>query len=280
MDQGTCRVSLEHGSELKVLFDTGEGYWRGRIPTGSELVLDPQGNTGDYDMTIGPQWHLLAPKARRFLLLPIAIGMLAMPIFARRLRPHVKKLGSRRFFFIAATGVISGLLLYPITHEGGHVVFGMLYGAQPSWDGMVWTCLGGQEPQAAFSSLPQSAAPFMSAGGVIAPTLVALLLLVIWRFSYKNASWYVSAALISIAILFLFSTIGCLFELYRDTHMDALSVHFGLTGPLRIAFSLSPLFVATAASVWLGIKWRKSTLGSSQSATPGMKRARAEKVSG
>ncbi len=46
MDQGTCRVSLKHGSELTVLFGTGEGYWRGRIPTGSELVLDAQGNAG------------------------------------------------------------------------------------------------------------------------------------------------------------------------------------------------------------------------------------------
>jgi len=41
--------------------------------------------------------------------------------------------------------------------------------------------------------------------------------------------------------LFLFSTPGCLFELYRNTHMDALSVHVGLVGPLRVAFSSSPL---------------------------------------
>jgi hypothetical protein len=43
--------------------------------------------------------------------------------------------------------------------------------------------------------------------------------------------------------------------------MDALSVHFGLAGPIRIAVSLSPLFVAIAAYVWLGMKFRKSELG-------------------
>ena len=63
MDQGTCRVSLKHGTELTVLFGTGEGYWRGRIPTGSELVLDPQGNAGNYELTVGPKWHLLSPVA-------------------------------------------------------------------------------------------------------------------------------------------------------------------------------------------------------------------------
>ena len=152
------------------------------------------------------------------------------------------------------------------------MVFGMLMGGEPSWDGVVWTCLSGQEPHSAFSYLSESAAPFMSAGGPIVPTLVALLLLVIWRFSYKNASWYVSATLVSIAVLFLFSSLGCLFELYRNTHMDALSVHFGLTGPLRIAFSLSPLLVATAAYVWLGMKFRESKLGKEQSEKPSIKK--------
>jgi hypothetical protein len=271
MDQGTCRVILKHGTELTGLFRTGEGYWRGQIPTGSELVLDPQGNAGDYDITLGPKWHLLAPRARRFFFLPMAIGMTVMSIFGRRLRPQVSRLGAKRIFFIAATCVISGLVLYPAVHEGGHVVFGMLFGARPRWDGVVWTCLGGQEPYAAFSYLPEGAVPFMSAGGPIVPTLVALLLLVIWRFSNKNASWYVSATLVSIAILFLFSALGCLFELYRNTHMDALSVHFGLTGPLRIAFSLSPLFVAVAACVWLGMKIRESMLGQDQPETRSMK---------
>ncbi len=258
MDQGQCRVSLQRGTDLTVLFGTGEGYWRGRIPTGSELVLDPQGDVGDYDITIDPKWQLLAAGTRRFLFLPMAIAMAVVSLAARRLRPHATKLGAKRILFIAATAVISGLMLYPIVHEGGHMVFGMLFGAKPSWDGVVWTCLGGEEPHTAFSYLPESAAPFMSAGGPILPTLVALLLLVIWRFRCKSASWSESATLVSIAVLFLFSTLGCLFELYRNTHMDALSVHFGLTGPLRIAFSLSPLLVATAAYVWLGMKWKPS----------------------
>ena len=272
MDQGICRVSLKHGAELTGLFGMGEGNSRNRIPTGSELVLDPQGNAGDYDITIGPEWHPLAPKARRFVFLPMAIAMMVARIFARRFRSQANRLGVKRGFFLVAVGVISGLVLYPVFHEGGHMMFGMLFGGMPNWDGVVWTCLSGAEPHASFSYLPESAVPFMTAGGPIVPTLIALLLLLIWRFIYKNASWYVSAALVSTPVLFLFSTLGCLFELYRNTHMDALSVHFGLTGPLRIAFSLSPLLVAIAAYVWLGMKFRESKLGKQQSGQSSMQK--------
>ena len=268
MDQGICRSSLKHGTELTELFGRGEGNWRGRIATGSELILDPHENTGDYDITIGPEWHPLAPKVRRFLLLPMAIGMIVASMFARRLRPQAKKLGAKRVSFLAAIGVISGFVLYPVVHEGGHMIFGILFGGEANWDGVVWTCLSGVEPHASFSHLPPSAAPFMTAGGPIAPTLVALLLLLIWRFIYKNISWYVSAALVSIAVLFLFSTLGCLFELYQNTHMDALSVHFGLTGPLRIAFSLILLLVATVTYVWLGMKFRESRREKQESKNP------------
>ena len=69
------------------------------------------------------------------------------------------------------------------------------------------------------------------------------------------------ALLVAVFIVtFLFTTVGCLFELYRNTHMDALSVHFGLRGPFRIAFSLSPLIVATAVYAWLGMNLWKCRL--------------------
>jgi hypothetical protein len=271
MEQGICQVSLRHGAELNGILGIGEGNSRNRIPTGSELVLDPQGNVGDYDITIGPEWHPLAPKARRFVFLPMAIAMMVAVVFTGKFRSLASRLGVKRGFFLAAMAVVSGFVFYPVFHEAGHMIFGMLCGAVPNWDGVVWTCLGGEEPHASFSDLPERAVPFMTAGGPIVPTLVALLLLLIWRFVYRRASWYVSAALVSIAILFLFSTLGCLFELYRNTHMDALSVHFGLTGPLRIAFSLSPLLVAVTVYVWLGMKFRESESRKQQSEDASMK---------
>lgn len=243
-----------------------------RIPTDSALLLDPQGNAGDYDITIGPEWHPLAPKARRFVFLPMAIGMIAASFFAGRLRSQAKRLGAKRVSFLVAIGVLSGLVLYPVCHEGGHMIFGMLFGAMPNWDGVVWTVLSGVEPHASFSYLPESAVPLMTAGGPIVPTLVALLLLLTWRSIYKKASWYVSSVLVSIAVIFLFSTLGCLFELYRNTHMDALSVHFGLTGLLRITFSLSPLLVAIAAYVWLGMKFLEFKLGKEEIEKAGLKK--------
>ncbi len=57
-----------------------------------------------------------------------------------------------------------------------------------------------------------------------------------------------SAALVSLPVLFLLSALGCLFELYSNTHMDALSVGLGLRGPLRIIVSLSLFLLGSAAA--------------------------------
>ena len=51
--------------------------------------------------------------------------------------------------------------------------------------------------------------------------------------------------------------------------MDALSVHLGLQEPLRVAFSLSPLLVAIAAYVWLGMKFRKQRRGNNSTCAEG-----------
>lgn len=261
MDRGVCRVSLKCGDDLSPWFTMGEGRLRDRMPAGSLVVLDPQGNPGAYDVIIGPRGHLLGPRYRRLIFLPVAIAMVAAPFFAGRFRSHAKRLGNKRLLFLVAVAVLSALLLYPALHEGGHMIFGVLAGATPDWGGVVWTCLGGEEPHASFSQVPEGAIPLMSAGGPVVPTVVALLLLLIWRIIYKKASWYLSAALVAIAVLFLFSTFGCVFELYQNTHMDALSVHLGLTGLLRIAVSLGPLLVAIAAYAWLIVTFRNLRSG-------------------
>jgi hypothetical protein len=260
MDQGVCLVKLKRGKNLVPWFSMGDVNVRDHIARGSELVLDPQGNVGTYEITIGPEWHLFAPRGRRFVLLPVAIGMMVALAFGGRLRSQAKKLGTRRVLFLAAIPAISGLVLYPAVHEGGHMIAGILFGAKANWGGVVWTCFAGEEPHASFSHLPESAVPFMAAGGTIVPMLIALLLLLIWRCAAWKISWYLSAALVSIPVLFLFSTVGCLFELYRNTHMDALSVHYGLTGFPRVLLSLSPLLMAIAAFAWLGMVFWKSKL--------------------
>ena len=260
LDQGVCLVQLKRGKNLVPRFSIGDGTVRDRKPSGSELVLDPQGNVGAYEIIIGPEWHLFAPKGRRFVVLPMAIGMMAALAFRGRLRSLARKLGTRRVLFLAAIPAISGFVLYPAVHEGGHMVAGILFGAKANWGGVVWTGLAGEEPHASFSHLPESAVPFMAAGGTMAPMLIALLLLLIWRCAAWKRSWYLSAALVFISVLFLFSSVGCLFDLFRNSHMDALSLHYGLTGFPRVLLSLSPLLMAIAAFAWLGMVFWKSRL--------------------
>ncbi|MBU6399569.1 MAG: hypothetical protein KGS61_04575 [Verrucomicrobia bacterium] len=67
MDRGICRGSVQQGSKRTGLFNACEGTCRTRIPTGSELILDPQGQTGDYEVTFGPD--LFSPMARCGVLL-------------------------------------------------------------------------------------------------------------------------------------------------------------------------------------------------------------------
>lgn len=92
----------------------------------------------------------------------------------------------------------------------------------------------------------------MSAGGTLLPLLVSLALLLAHRVVSRRAAWSVSTALLTVSILFLVSAVGCLFEVYRETHMDLLSVHLGLTGPVRVFFSVSPFLVAAAMGLWVG----------------------------
>ncbi len=258
MDTGVCRASLQRGSEQTGLFSTGEGNCHTRVLASQVLLLDPQGHSGQYDVFIGPQWHPLTPRARRLVLLPLAISMFLVAALAGRLTPVLARVRPARFLFLVGIAVLSGLVLYPMAHEGGHMLFGILFGAVPDWRGVVWTMLTGEEPHGSFRYLPEGASPMMSAGGHLLPTALALLLLVVWRLTCRKAPWSISALLVALPVLFLLSSFGCLFELYQNTHMDALAVHFGLTGAARVLVSLGPLLLALAAYGWLAMRWWKS----------------------
>ncbi|HEY5910986.1 MAG TPA: hypothetical protein VJA21_10330 [Verrucomicrobiae bacterium] len=220
-------------------------------------MLDPHGNPGAYEITLGPEWHPLGPKTRHFFLLPMAITLAVALASRGKLRLPLVKLGAPRACFLVGVAVISGLLLYPVIHEFGHILFGVVGGGEPDWAAVVWTPLGGEEPHAAFSYLPQGAGPLMSAGGTLLPTLAALVLLAAWALLNKRVSWPLSAVLVALPVLWLISTLGCLFELYQNSHMDALAVHLGLAGPLRLIFSVSPLLVAVASYTWLWMQYRR-----------------------
>lgn len=257
MRAGTCSARLRDAEGSHLWGNGREVSWDAVVSSGDEVLLEPHGNAGRYDISIRlplSEWRLLGPKLRRFILLPGVLGVLLMLIFRRQVqrlqeRLHNRGVGPGRQLFVAALIVLSGLVLYPVVHEAGHVLAGVLFGGTVDLDRVVWTPLTGEEPHVAFAALPESAGPWMTAGGTVLPPVVALLLLAIRRLLPGSRPWSVSTALLVVATLFLFSTLGCLFELYRDTHLDALAVHFGLTGPVRLLFSLSPLIMATTVLV-------------------------------
>ena len=247
METGVCRVHLDDEEGPREWFSAQRITQRGKLPAGSRLVLDPMGNAGSYRLSIGPPWQWLGPNIRHFVLLPMFLVMAVSAISGHRKRTLLARLDRKRLLYLAGLTAISGVILYPAVHESGHLLAGAALGGVVDWGGVAWTALSGETPHASFSHLPDAARPWMSAGGTVLPILVGLLLLVTRQLICRKASWYSSAALTTVAALFLFSAAGCLFELHRDTHMDMLAVHLGLTGLPRVLFSLSPLAVALLA---------------------------------
>jgi len=250
---GACTVS-SRDTQGNVLwaFVMKAGQWQGTLPAGNTFVVEASESEGNYWVEIGSQWGFVGTSTR-LVIVACCFGGLA-GIWIRRSRKVVslaRRIGARRICLGGAVAVVSGLILYPTVHEFGHYIVGTVLGAEVRE--VVWTAFSGVEAHVSFSRLPEGVGPWMSAAGPILPTLVAAVLIAIWLAFSRRMPWYLSVCLVVPSLVFLFTNVGCIFEMFNSgAHMNRLSSHLGLRGLARVAFELLPLFVSMIMFVLVG----------------------------
>jgi hypothetical protein len=249
LDQGYCEVSRRDAEgKSHRLMNMGRGSSRLTLSAGERILIDPGPNTGSYCVFIGPSWHPLAPKPRLIGLVFFlsALGATLGTILVMRYRPgtvrkRLRGIQGKQLFATIAVLVVSGLLVYSVVHEAGHLLFGIALGGTA--DHVVWTVFSGDEPNVSFSHLPERAAPWMSAGGNLLPTLVGLVLLGIWFPLSRRTPWWLQVGIAVPGLVLLTGNLGLLID---AGHMSALTRSFGLSGPVGRVIDLSPAVVTVA----------------------------------
>jgi hypothetical protein len=107
-----------------------------------------------------------------------------------------------------ASFAFSAVIIYSIVHEGCHLLLGKLFGGRPSWHAVRWTVFSGEKPHIAFEHLPASVRPWMSAGGVLLPSLAGLALILLWSFVEKQARWWLQLLIVIPGLVLLLGNLG------------------------------------------------------------------------
>lgn len=261
MKQGVCKVSRigPQGEQWLLTMRRGRSMTTSRLGD-SQLLLDPGQNSGSYRVFIGSQWHPLAPYGK-IILLSTCLGALAPVILRRQTNAMFRGLGRKKSLFLFVVLFIASFF-YSLVHEFGHFSVGTLLGG--TVDHVVWSVLSGEGPHVSFRSLPQTASPWMSAGGLLVPTAVGLILLGAWMAFSERVSWYLSVSLAVPGLLCLVGNLGCLFSVFEfDSlpyhHMGALAWHFGLRGYLMVLFVLTPALLTILAYGLFGYRLYRIT---------------------
>lgn len=260
MQFSTCEVKLASQSEGDLLFTMGRGNWRQNLPADETLVLDPKGFSGSYNVFVGYPFHPLAPIWRISLLGGLALGivvalvLLLFPGAMRRLKGREKKMPDARKIITVGAILLVSSFLYSIVHELGHVVFGLMAGG--TLRRVVWTIFFLEEPHVEFSFLPQGwGSAWMSAGGMILPTLVGLSLVALWLVFRKKLPFFASALVLVPGMSLLLGNIGGLIEATAylaggpAPHMIPMGIQLGLGVFGTALFSCLPFALTAAAYV-------------------------------
>jgi hypothetical protein len=174
----------------------------------------------------------------RVVILVVCLLGIAAVLFGWRLAWHGCQ--RRRLRVAAAILAFSGLVVYSLVHEGGHLLFGVLFGGQPNWHAVRWTVFSGEEPHVAFQHLPSDALPWMSAGGILFPSFVGIALILLWWFAEKRVLWWLQLLTIIPGFVLLLGNLG----LFADAgHTLPLALHFGLSGAMAQIVARSPAIV-------------------------------------
>lgn len=259
LEKGVCKfVQLDAAGRVLDKWSASRITQKGHIRLGGQLQFFPtEGAVGRYRVRVGRfiVWGALLTVLRVAVVTGCLSGMAAVLCGWRGLGGLLlgrsvswRSLDRRRYRVATAMLAFSGIVLYPAIHEGGHELFGTLFGARPSWGGVRWTCLQGEEPHAAFYSMPPEALPWMGTGGILFPTLIGLVLLLFWRFCGGRMRWWLQMLLVVPGLVLLAGNLG----LFADVgHTLPLATHFGLGGVLAQIAARVPALVTLGMFAWI-----------------------------
>jgi hypothetical protein len=213
---------------------------------------------------MGLKYHLLSPFLWRRFGAGTLAGMAALGLISlfRHRRSLLwlgtlrSRLTARQWLVAIAFGIFSSAILYPIVHESGHALAGLALGGRI--DEVTFTALSGDTPHVKFSHLPDGVRPWMNAGGVFLPILVAYGLLIVWFGPGRRLSVFRQVLLLTPAALFLVSGFGI------DDHLRGMAEQLGCTSEGSVLLVKTvPAWLALAAYGLLAWRlWRLSQAGS------------------
>lgn len=245
MEEGVFRAAYPEMDPRGYLVGGPQGDYRLRLPSQKDLLLDPMGGRGRYDVGIGWEGHPLAPSIRRATGLSMLGGMIFGFVWTRlprsRARPWAEGLASwmprgwgwRQWTAVLGWGLVCAGLLYGIVHEFGHTIVPRMAGVPPSR--VVWTIFSGEEPHVEFAvSLSGGVKAGMAAGGTLFPSVVALALLGAWYGRRREHSDWASILLLVPVVGFLFANVSGPIDAVRylsgqhPGHMATVGEYLGL----------------------------------------------------
>jgi hypothetical protein len=241
MERGQCEfVKLDGAGAVLDRWSAQKITVRGRIEPSGKLQLRPgQDAAGRFRLRVG-KFIVLGPLLtviRGVILAVCLAGIAATPSGWRIARPGQSL---RRWRVAGLVLAFSGLVLYSVVHEGGHLLFGALFGGQQDWQAVRWTVFSGEQPHVVFRRLPEAAMPWMSAGGILLPTLVAVALLLLWHLLGRGATWWLQLLAVLPALALLLGNLGLLAD---AGHTLRLATHLGLRGAMAQVAACSPAVV-------------------------------------
>ena len=159
---------------------------------------------------------------------------------------------------LAIVAVLSVTVIYPVVHEGGHFLAGRIQGVGAR--DVVWTLWGGR-PHVSFGPTPAHAIPWISAGGLILPTVVGILLMVIWFAVSQRVSSAAGVMLWIPGLVLLSGNLGAIAESASSihSHMRPLATHFGLSGGAGFIFQASPALLSVLLFVFFVRRLRSTS---------------------